>query len=112
MSSFNKSYDDIKPKTDSIERIKEIVATCCRFKIGKTGQSLPDRFDIEYKDLYDRIELVYSSSSKVEIDNLEKWLIGYFQELKLYASKCDNEAVGGGEMEDSSTYHIYVVVKD
>jgi len=38
-------------------------------------------------------------------------LIEYFLKDKDYKSKCDNEASGGGDMEDSDTYIIYVVLR-
>jgi hypothetical protein len=112
MCSFNETYNDIKVKTDCINRIKKIVVRCSKFKIGKTGQDIHERFDAKYKDDYERIEAVYSSTSKTVIDDLEEWLIEYFQTLEKYSRKCDNKAVGGGDMDFSDNYTLYVVVKD
>lgn len=111
MCSFNETYDDIRIRTDCIDRIKEFVAGCSHFKIGKTGQDIHDRFDAKYKDDYERVEAVYSSPSRMIIDDLEKWLIEYFQTLGEYSRKCDNRAVGGGDMDSSDNYTLYVVVK-
>lgn len=112
MNGFSETYDYVKATTDSIKKIEKVVGTCSSFKIGKTGQSLQDRFDSEYKDQYDRIVEVYCSSNESEISALERWLIEYFQTLEKYSSKCDNKASGGGDMDYSSKYYIYVVVKD
>ena len=112
MCSFNETYDDIRVKTDCIKKIEEIVKGCSHFKIGKTGRDIHDRFDTEYRDDYERIEEVYSSTSKTLIDDLEKWLKEYFQTLEKYSHKCDNKAVGGGDMDSSYNYTLYVVVKD
>jgi molybdopterin converting factor small subunit len=112
MCSFNEGYNDIRVKIDCIDRIKEIVAGSSHFKIGKTGQDIHERFDANYRDDYKRIETVYSSTSKTVIDDLEKWLIEYFQTLDKYSRRCDNKVVGGGDMDFSDKYTLYVVVKD
>ncbi len=110
----------------SIRKIQDIVSKCSNFKIGKTGQNLSDRFNSEYKNTYNRIASVHKSGDSTEIDELEKHLIEHFKEnwiseLKRKAHKmltgktipkCDNDAVGGGEMDNSNTYYVYVVVKD
>jgi hypothetical protein len=123
MCEYNELLKETMPcaESESLEnkrikgtkKIKDIVPLCSRFKIGKTGQDLKARFDSEYKERYDRIEEVHSSSKKKEVDKLEKDLIEYFQNSDEYSSKCDNEQTGGGEMDiESGTYFIYVVVKD
>lgn len=95
----------------AIEMIKGIADKNSRFKIGKTGQELSDRFDSEYKDDYDKIIEICHSSDSAVIDQWEKDLIAHFQADDDYKDKCDNDAVGGGEMEEADTYQIYVVVK-
>ena len=98
----------IKIRTDSCNNIKNSIDACSSFKIGKTGQKLEDRFK-EYENEYDNIEEIYSSSNKTLIDDLEKWLITYFQE---YSPGCDNEQNGGGDMDISDMYRIYIVIKN
>jgi len=102
----------IRSAVDAAQKIHAIAANCSHFKIGKTGQNLSDRFNSEYKDAYDRIEAIHKSTLKAEVDELEVYLIDHFQKHDKYASECDNKDKGGGEMADSDTYYIYVVVKD
>lgn len=109
MKAFNLARK--KRETDSCDIIKESVGVCTNFKIGKTGQKLEDRFK-EYKNEYDDIIEVYSSSEKAWVDNLEEMLITYFQKEKNYSSKCDNKQGGGGnDMGISGKYYIYIVRK-
>jgi hypothetical protein len=111
--SENVDYE--QKKREVIKRIKDIVAKCSRFKIGKTGKDPQERFDNdgEYKESYDYPKTVYKSSRKEEVDELEEDLIEYFQNSDEYSSKCDNEQKGGDGMDaESGTYYIYVVVKD
>jgi len=122
---MNNIFDNHILKRDAIKKIRKIIFNCSHFKIGKTGQNLLDRFNSEYKNMYDKIECVHKSSDSTKIDELEKYLISNFKEngiseLKRKSHelltnktipKCDNDAVGCGEMEDSDTYYVYVVVK-
>ena len=75
------------------------------FKIGKTGKSLEERYDEEYKDSYKEIEEIYCNSSKIKIDELEKHLIRNF----IDNPRCDNEQIGSGEMKDTGAYSVYLV---
>lgn len=109
---MNNRLDNLAIKNTAVKKIQKITSKCSRFKIGKTGQNLSDRFNSEYKNRYDRIELVHRSSDREEVDDLESYLIDRFLSFDKYESMCDNQAVGGGEMDDSNTYYIYVVVKD
>lgn len=123
---MNNEPDKLRIKKAAIKKIQDVASKCSHFKIGKTGQNLSDRFDSEYKSIYDRIVLVHKSNDSTEVDDLEKDLIKYFKEnwvleLKREVKKirtgktisnCDNDAIGGGEMDDSDTYYVYVVVKD
>ena len=122
---MNNVLDKLEIKNAAVKEIQDIASNYSHFKIGKTGQSLSDRFDSEYKNKYDRIEPVRKSSDSTEIDELEKYLISRFKENwvseltrkvhKLLTGKtmpkCDNDAVGGGEMDNSDTCYVYVVVK-
>ncbi len=105
------NYED--KKNETIKKIKNIIANYSRFKIGKTGQNLNDRFKSEYKNDYDEIIEVFKSSNKNEVDSLEVYLINYIKNMKEYSSKCDNERLGSGEMgTKSKAYYVYVVVKN
>jgi len=98
-------------QADAIERIEGLAADNSRFKIGKTGQELSDRFDSEYKHDYDKIIGICHSSKARLIDKWEKDLIAHFQADADYKGKCDNDTVGGGEMDEAETYRLYVAVK-
>lgn len=76
-----------------------------KFKIGKTGQEIRERFQTEYQDEYDDIRSLALSEDSALIDCLEKFLIAYFQN----DPKCQNHQIGGGEMAQSKVYRIYVV---
>ncbi len=94
------------------EKIKDIADKNTRFKIGKTGQALSERFSSEYESEYDDIVLICKSSKASAIDDWEKRLITYFKDESEYKDKCDNDAEGGGDMaDDSATYRVYVVKK-
>lgn len=82
-----------------------------RFKIGKTGQALEERFDSEYSELYDNIRQICASDDKKAIDDLERRLIVYFTTRSPSRNKCDNDQEGGGEMGKAEKYLIYVVYK-
>lgn len=109
---MNNIFDNLEIKNAAVKKIQTITSNCSHFKIGKTGQSLSDRFDAEYKNEYDRIKSVYKSNDKKIVDDLESYLIDRFLSFDKFKSMCVNQAIGGGEMEDSETYHVYVVVKD
>ena len=96
---------------EAIQRIKNISDEHSGFKIGKTGQELSDRFDSEYKEDYDEIIPIVFSSKKNIIDQCEEELITYFKNDKDYLDKCDNDAIGQGDMGQSKKYRIYIVVK-
>jgi len=98
-------------QAEAIETIEGLADANSHFKIGKTGQELSDRFDSEYKDDYDKIIGICHSDKASAIDQWEEDLISHFQGDDDYKDKCDNDAVGGGEMDESETYRLYVVVK-
>ena len=75
------------------------------FKIGKTGQTIENRFDQEYSKDYNFCKVVGHSSEKETIDSVEMYLIERFHSLP----NCDNEQIGGGEMAESDRYLVYVV---
>ena len=98
-------------KQEATQKIREIADKYSHFKIGKTGQGLSDRFDSEYKEEYEKIIPICHASDSSIIDQWEKDLIAHFQKDGDYKGKCDNDAIGGGDMDESDTYRIYVVVK-
>ncbi len=75
------------------------------FKIGKTGQTIKERYDEEYSDTYDKYEIIGSSEDKSTIDRFAEYMIERFMDL----DNCDNEQIGGGEMTDSNKYLVYLV---
>ncbi len=75
------------------------------FKIGKTGQTVKERYDEEYSEEYSNYEAIGASADKNTIDDFEKYMIDRFIKL----NNCDNEQIGGGEMEDSDEYIVYLV---
>lgn len=88
----------------------------CHFKVGKTTQTLSNRFSECYEDEYDDIELLYDASTDGElIDNVEEDMIVFCKET--YLENCDNEQVGGGpsckdNVSRDNTAKLYVVWKD
>ena len=92
--------------------INQFIEANSKFKIGKTGQDLDARFDSVYRDQYDSIRSLMSSPDNIFIDHLEEWLITSLLEIEEYSSRCDNEQRGGGDMETSDIYHLYIVIKN
>jgi hypothetical protein len=93
---------------DVIKKIEVIANKSAKFKIGKTGQKLQDRFSSEYAEEFDEILPICSHKDKNVIDKLEKQCIEYFTEQH---SRCENDQTGGGDMgEESDKYRLYVVV--
>lgn len=92
----------------TIELIDSHISEYNRFKIGKTGQRLIDRFQQQYQsEGYLKIIEIGSSDSSREVDQIEEKLISHFNNHP----KCDNEQIGGGEMTRTSRYYIYIVVQ-
>ena len=69
---------------EATEKIKGIADNYSRFKVGKTGQTLSDRFADEYDEEYDDIKEISNSDDKGLIDKWEKNLIKYFKGDKEY----------------------------
>lgn len=80
-----------------------------KFKIGKTGQNLEERFDSIYKKQYSHIFMIYTDADKKLIDNMEKDLIEYY--MKYYKGQCANDQIGGGESCDGELSHLYIVIE-
>ena len=87
------------------DKLEPLVKRMSNFKIGKTGQDLKDRYDQLHSDKYKNISQVGSSQDAETIDEFEKYLIDLFKDYK----NCDNEKVGGGDMEKSDKYMVYIV---
>lgn len=85
-----------------------------KFKIGKTADPLDKRFDEneEYRTEYDDIKLIYETSNKWLVDELEKILIRDY--MLMYPTRCGNKQVGSGPNcadSDNEAARIYLVVK-
>ena len=95
------------------DRFKHIL--CDHFKIGKTTQSLKERYSENYEGEYVCIELLFDAGEDgALIDWLEEEMIKYCKEE--YCKECDNEQVGGGPAcaDNSSrlnTAKLYVVFR-
>ena len=95
MATFEELGDKYASKLESLSN----------FKIGKTGQTIEERYNEEYADTYSYYETIGSSENKTTIDNFEKYMIERFMNLPT----CDNEQDGGGEMTDSNKYIVYLM---
>ena len=95
MATFEELGDNLENQIDNF----------INFKIGKTGQTIQERYEQFYKDNYSHHMVVGTSSDKKTIDDFEEYLIERFYEYL----NCDNQQVGGGEMTDSDEYLVYVV---
>ena len=87
------------------------------FKIGKTTQNLDERFQENYKDIYEGIELLYDAGSDgALIDWLEKEVIDFC--LNVYGAEvCDNEQIGGGpncadNADENNAAKLYLVYEN
>ena len=85
-------------------------------KVGKTVQKLTERYNQDYKDDYDNIELLYDGGTDgALIDWLEEEMIKHSHQT--YGDKCKNEIEGGGpkckdNATEENTAKVYVVYKD
>ena len=85
------------------------------FKIGKTTQTIEDRFAEDYSDDYDYIEKLYDAGTDGElVDWLEEEMIKYCKAT--FAGECDNEQIGGGpkcadNADKDHTAKLYVVIR-
>ena len=84
------------------------------FKVGKTTQTLEQRFAENYADEYDDIELLHDSGTNGALmDWLEVEMIKYCRET--YGDdECDNRQEGGGpkckdKADKDNTAKLYVV---
>ena len=85
--------------------IQNKLAVMKNFKIGKTGQTVDERFRQEHESAYANVSELGVSHSKEIIDECEKYLIKRFKAC----TTCDNQQIGGGDMGKSDTYRIYLV---
>ena len=94
--------EEIEKKIDDYAKIS------LKFKIGETGQPIDKRFNGEHESEYADIANIYSSFSKVKIDNIEAKMIAKF--MAKYPETCKNEKGGSaGDMGMSKEYSLYVV---
>ncbi len=98
MASFEKLGNKYEQRLESLSN----------FKIGKTGQTITERYDEEYSETYDKYEVIGTSEKATVIDNFEKYMIKRFIDL----DNCDNDQIGGGEMTESDKYIVYLVYNE
>lgn len=89
---------------DLAATIREKIPSMTKFKIGKTGQELDERYRQEHEVNYKNIVSLGNSTSKEVINNCEEYLTKEF----INNSKCDNKQIGGGDMGSSSIYIIHL----
>ena len=75
------------------------------FKIGKTGQTVKERYDSEYANVYESYMILGNSEDEDTIDEFEKYMIDRFIDF----NNCDNEQIGGGKMAESNQYIVYLM---
>lgn len=80
------------------------------FKIGKTSNYEERMRQNDYVH-YTQKKCIFRSEYKELIDHLEIDLINHYKNESRYSDYCDNEQVGGGEMQDSEEYYIYLVIE-
>jgi hypothetical protein len=90
-----------------VEKVERLIKNVSKFKIGKTGQTLKERFNEEYAGEYTDIEEICFSDNMTSIDDMEEYLIEQFGEY----SNCTNEQIGSGKMTKSNRYYVYLVCK-
>ena len=95
MATFKELGDKYEP------RLKEV----SNFIIGKTGQTVKQRYEEAYSEEYNHYETIGTSENKKTIDDFEEYMIKRFSGLP----NCDNEQIGGGEMIKSDTYSLYLM---
>ena len=115
----NKSVLEGLSRQIKYQRLKESIRVAIassifdvnHFKIGKTGQTIDDRFNKStYKDDYKGIIPLHTSEDPDEISQLEADLIEEFKSNSKYDSICDNErTTDKDEMKDSDSYALYMV---
>lgn len=93
---------------------QEVVAVemvCQSYKIGKTGQSVDDRYiNSDYPDNYNHIKPIFSGS-KQDASEMESYLIDCCKDHYKCDNRKDGEASYNDEMADAEVYHVYVVWK-
>ena len=87
------------------DKYESQLKTLSNFKIGKTGQTVEERYHEEYSDTYNYYEVIGSSDNETIIDDFEEYMIERFKDL----SNCDNDQIGGGEMTKSNKYIVYLM---
>lgn len=90
------------------DKIESKLKTLTSFKIGKTGQTVKERYEEEYSETYDKYEVIGTSVKATIIDNFEEYMIERFMDF----DNCDNDQIGGGEMTDSDKYIVYLVFNE
>ena len=72
------------------------------FKIGITGN--PDERARGYPDLYDRMDVLYKTSSRDYVKRMESMMVDEYRQY------CDNSIAGGGGPVAGPPYYLYIVL--
>ena len=89
-------------------KYEQKIKSLSNFKIGKTGQTIKERYEEEYSDTYEKYKVIGNSKSAATVDKFEKYMIVRFMDL----NNCDNEQIRGGEMTESEKYIVYLVYNE
>jgi hypothetical protein len=90
-----------------IERAESIIKNCKSFKIGKTGQTLENRFNLKYKTDFENVKQLYYSRNEQLINQLESTLNSYFISHPKNSNLKEGSA---GDMTDTNDkYLLYIV---
>jgi hypothetical protein len=96
-----------KIATKTIEKAKNTIKTSKKFKIGKTGQTLNDRFNSKYQLSFENIVQLYRSKDKELINQLESTLNSHFYSHPKNFNVNEGSA---GDMTDKNGFYILYIV--
>lgn len=104
---------ECKTQADIQKTIETLAAECKSYKIDKTGLKVSDRGEkSDYKDDYDYIRCLFSSTSSTLISDLESCYIDKFIDDPKNDNIKDGEQSEHDNMaEDAKEFHLYVVWK-
>ena len=98
----------------ALSKARSVVEKCSSFKIGKTGETLEQRFaQPDYNGIYQHIDSLYSSTYSIDVDNMERDLLLKY----IFHTKCDNMKDGLSSHSDTmrdgaEKYQVYIVWND
>lgn len=105
---------DKRPFDVAKSKLEELIANCSKYKIGKTGQALEERFS-KYQgkgEDFERIEELYKSKSFDIVSKLESDLIDdYINDDKCKNIKDGEHSINDHIDSEAEVYFVYVVLK-